>query len=142
PFLPPYLFGLVFAFVALARSQQGLALGILALRALASIVAFAGFVVFLVAPSVGIVELTVGLALLAAIGSTGISQRRIALTAIVIGAVCTLWFAMWSTSDDALLGVYCSLASSIGLLLGGSLWLCEVMLERPVFVPTAVLRRR
>lgn len=142
PFLPPYVYGLVFAFVALARTHAGLLAGVLALRLLATVVAFAGFVVFLVAPAVGIVELTVGLTLIATIGTRGISERRIALTAIVIGAVCTLWFGLWSTADDVLHGVYLSLGSSVAMLLGGAVWLSELMASPTAILPPAVLRRR
>ena len=142
PFLPPYVFGFVVALVARARSRRGLASGVLALRVLATLVAFAGFVVFLVAPAVGIVELTVGLALIAAIGTAGVSEARVALTTIVMGAVCTLWFGLWSLTSDALLGVQLSLGCSVGLLLGGGVWLGEVLVQPAVILPAAVLRRR
>jgi hypothetical protein len=141
PFLPPYLYGLVFAIVALARTHQGLAAGVLALRVLGATVAFSGFVVFLVAPAVGIVELTVGLGLLAAIGSRGSSEARIALSVVVMGLVCTSWFALWAMAPDALLGVHLSLASSSGMLLGGLVWTFELWRQPPGNVPTAIVRR-
>jgi len=141
PFMPPYLFGLVFAVIALTRSSRALIAGVVAVRLLATLVAFAGFVVFLVAPSVGIVELTVGLVLLSAIGLSGISELRFAGTVTLIGALCTMWFGLWTASTDALYGVHLSLASSIGLLVGGSVWLVEVALQPAAVVPRAVLRR-
>jgi len=140
PFLPPYLYGLAFAFVALARSQTGLVAGALALRLLGALVAFAGFVVFLVAPGIGIVELTVGTVLLFAIGLQGASEVRLAVTALVIGATSTVWFALWSAADEALVGVYLSLGSSLGLFLGGIVWLLELWAHPPTSVPRAILR--
>lgn len=142
PFLPPYLFGLVFAAVALTRSSRGLITGVIAVRFLATLVSFAGFVVFLVAPSVGIVELTVGLVLLSAIGVSGVSELRLAATATLIGALCVAWFGLWTSSVDALYGVHLSLASSIGLLVGGALWVVEVLMQPSAAVPRAVVRRR
>lgn len=140
PFLPPYLYGLAFAFVALARTRKGLVASALALRLLAALVAFAGFVVFLVAPGIGIVELTIGTVLLFAIGLQGASELRLAVTALVIGATSTAWFALWSAADDALVGVYLSLGSSLGLLLGGAVWLLELWANPPSAVPRAILR--
>jgi len=140
PFLPPYLYGLAFAFVALARSRAGLVAGTLALRILGSLVAFAGFVVFLVAPGIGIVELTIGTVLLFAIGLQGASEVRLAATALVIGATSTVWFAMWSAADEALVGVYLALGSSLGLFLGGAVWLLEVWASPPTTMPRAILR--
>lgn len=141
PFLPPYLYGLVFAMVALTRTRRGLIVGTMMLRALATIVGFAGFIVFLIAPSVGIVELSVGLALVATIGTTGVSEHRIAATAIVMGAVCTAWFGLWSMTADALIGVHLSLASSTALLVGGCVWLVELWMRPPAVVPAAIVRR-
>ena len=142
PFLPPYLFGLVFAAIALTRSSHGLITGVIAVRFLATLVSFAGFVVFLVAPSVGIVELTVGLVLLTAIGIGGVSELRLAATATLIGALCVTWFGLWTASVDALYGVHLSLVSSMGLLVGGALWVVEVLIQPAAAVPRAVVRRR
>ncbi|MBA3464798.1 MAG: hypothetical protein H0T46_32995 [Deltaproteobacteria bacterium] len=122
PFLPPYLYGLAFASAAHARTQRSVIASVVIMRLLATLVTCAGFVVFLVAPAVGIVELAVGFVLLVAVGGRGYSERRLALTAMIIGAVCTFWFGLWATTAEALIGVYLSLASSVGLLLGGSLW--------------------
>ncbi len=142
PFLPPYLFGLVFAVIASMRSTHTLLAGVIAVRFLSTIVAFAGFVVFLVVPSVGIVELTVGLVLLTTIGLKGASEIRLAASTVLIGALCTAWFGLWTASVDALYGVHLSLASSIGLLVGGLVWLGEVLIHPSVLVPRAVVRRR
>ncbi len=138
PFLPPYLYGLVFAFAALARSQRAVMAGVIALRVLATLVTCAGFVVFLVAPAVGIVELFLGIVLVAAIGGRGYAEQRMALTAVIMGAVCTLWFGLWSLTTSALLGVHLSLASSIGLFLGGVVWFGELLRRRASTVPVAI----
>lgn len=140
PFLPPYLYGLVFALVAHARTARELVAGAVALRVLATIISFAGMVVFVVAPGIGIVELAVGLALIATVGTHGASELRVAATALVMGAVCTLWFGLWSATGDALLGVRLSLASSVGLLAGGAIWFVEAR-RPPARVPIAMVRR-
>ncbi len=142
PFLPPYLFGFVFAAIALTRSSRALVAGVVAVRFLATVVAFAGFVVFLVAPSVGMVELVVGLVLLSAIGLQGVSELRLAGSVVLIGALCTTWFGLWTASVDALYGVHLSLASSVALLVGGAVWLVEVVVQPAAVVPRAVLHRR
>ncbi len=138
PFLPPYLYGLVFAFAALARSQRGVMASVVALRVLATLVTCAGFVVFLVAPAIGIVELFLGVVLVAAVGGRGYAEQRIALTALIMGAVCSLWFAIWTLTDSALLGVHLSLASSVGLVLGGGVWCLELRRRRVSTVPVAI----
>ena len=125
PFLPPYLYGLAFASAAHARTQRSVIASIVIMRLLATLVTCAGFVVFLVAPAVGIVELSVGAVLLAAVGGRGYSERRLALTAMIMGAVCMFWFGLWTTTTEALIGVHLSLASSIGLFIGGTLWWFE-----------------
>ncbi len=140
PFLPPYLYGLAFAALAMARTPRHLLAGVVALRLLATVVAFAGFVVFLVAPSIGIVELFVGLALIATIGLDGVSEARVALTALILGLVSVAWFGLWCTSEDVLIGVQLSLASSIALTAGSLVWLHEVWTSPPISVPRAVLR--
>jgi len=142
PFLPPYLFGLVLAVIAVTRSSRALIVGVIAVRFLATAVAFVGFVVFLVAPSVGVVELTVGLVLLSAIGVRGVSELRLAGSAALIGALCTAWFGLWTSSADALYGVHLSLASSLGLFVGGGIWLVEVLAQPGPVVPRAVVGRR
>lgn len=127
PFLPPYLYGLVFAVAVHARSQRAVIASILVLRVLAALVAIAGFTVFLVAPQVGVVELAVGLVLITAAGGRGFSEHRLALTAVITGGVCTLWFGMWSLSASALVGVHLSLASSLALLAGGVMWHLDIV---------------
>ncbi len=142
PFLPPYLFGLVFAIIASMRSSRAVAAGVIAVRFLATLVAFAGFIVFLIAPSIGIVELTVGIVLLTTIGVNGVSETRLAAATVMIGLLCTGWFGLWTASVDALYGVHLSLASSIGLLVGGVVWLVETVIHPSALVPRAVVRRR
>lgn len=127
PFLPPYLYGLVFAIAVHARTQRAVIASIFALRLLGTLVALAGFTVFLVAPAVGIVELAVGMVLIVAASGRGFSEHRMALTAVILGCVCTLWFGMWCLLPSALLGVHLSLASSIALLVGGVVWHLDIV---------------
>ena len=139
PFVPPYLFGLVFAWLALSRTRRALAAGSFVLRMVALGVVLAGIALVLIAPTVGIIEVAVGLVLVATIGGRRGSERRIAVSGVVIGAVCTVWFGLWSVTPEALLGVYLSLASSVGLLLGSTMWVAELLLCPPALVPRAAV---
>jgi hypothetical protein len=130
PVAPPYVFGLVFALIAISQTPRALRRGIAALRVVSLLVAVGGLVVMAILPEVGIPELGFGVALLAIIGLSRTSEARIAAAAIAVAAVSMLWFALWCLDDSALCGAYLSLAGSAGLLVGGVLWLRELA-ERP-----------
>lgn len=142
PFLPPYLYGLVFAAIAMAGSPRGVMCGVLALRVLATLVVTGSIVLFVVAPPVGAIELMIGTMLFAIVGLSGTTEARIAGTGATIGLISTLWFGFWALTPDALLGVYLSLASSAGLLTGSLLWLRELLSRPAIDVPRAVAARR
>ncbi|HEY0985503.1 MAG TPA: hypothetical protein VGD80_00575 [Kofleriaceae bacterium] len=142
PFLPPYLYGLVFAAIAMAGSRRGVMCGVLALRVLATLVVTGSIVLFVVAPPVGAIELMIGTMLFAIVGLSGTTEARIAGTGVTIGLISTLWFGFWALTSDALLGVYLSLASSAGLLTGSLLWLRELLSRPAIDVPRAVAARR
>jgi hypothetical protein len=142
PVVPPYVLGLVFALIAIAQTERGLRRGIVALRAVLVITAAAGVVVMPVVPEIGIPELVLGIALLGVIGLWRTSEPRVAAAAIAAAAVSALWFGLWCLDDDALIGVYLSVASSCGLLLGAVMWRGELADRPPVDVPPAVARRR
>lgn len=139
PFSPPYLFGLVFAWLALTRGRRSLALGSLALRMVAVLVVLSGIAVVMIEPVVGVVEIGVGVALVATIGVGAGSERRLALSGVVISAVCTTWFALWSSTPDALAGAYLSFASSAGMLVGSLVWVGELLVCPPSNVPRAAV---
>ncbi|HEY5945779.1 MAG TPA: hypothetical protein VIV40_09820 [Kofleriaceae bacterium] len=124
-FWHPYIYGLVLALATASVTVRHLHYTVLALRILAwlTVVGSAVFVVF--AGGVALVELIVGALLLAAIGSRGVSERRVAVTTIAIGALSLLWFGLWVATPDAMVGVYLSAAASVGLLAGGLVWLVE-----------------
>lgn len=142
PFLPPYLYGLMFALLAMSRSPRGVACGILALRAMAVLVVVGSVVLFVVVPPVGAIGLVIGNVLLVIIGLSGTTESRIAGTGIAVGLVSMLWFGFWSVTPDALLGVFLSFASSIGLFAGSLAWLRELTCRSPIDVPRAVAARR
>jgi hypothetical protein len=140
PFWVPYLYGFVFAAAALARSALGFTAVAIALRVISWLVIAGGVTMLAIAPLIGVIEIAVGLALLATVGWTGTSERRLALTAIAVGGLGAIWFAVWCASPGALIGVYLSLASALGLVGGGLVWLAEVAITPAVLVPPA--RRR
>jgi hypothetical protein len=142
PLAPPYLFGLAFAVIAIARTRRGLWFGVFALHALAMLVVIASIVIIPIVPELGIVELVIGTVLLVIFGWSGTTEPRVATAAVVVAVVSMLWFGLLATTDDALPGVYLSLASSAGLFAGGLLWLRELALRPAIEVPAAVARRR
>jgi hypothetical protein len=125
-FLPPYIYGLVFAWLAIAYAPRALAWAALALRVLAIGVVVGAGVVFLEAPPVGVIGLFVGGVLLAIIRLSGASEARIASTGAVAAALSALWFGLLALTPDALIGVYLGLASALGLLASCLGWLRQL----------------
>jgi hypothetical protein len=124
-FLPPYLFGLAFAACAGVWTTRGMRHAIRGLRAVTLLAIAGSAVTLLLAPPVGVVELFAGVCVLAAVGWSGDSERRAALAAIVVGALCTMWFGFWACTREALIGVYLATIGSVGLLAGALVWLVE-----------------
>jgi hypothetical protein len=124
PFWSPYLYGLVFAVVALARTRSAIAGAAFVLRALGWLVVVGGGAMVVVSAPVGVVEIFVGIALLAAIGFAN-SEKRVAVTGMVIGAIASVWFGLWCATNGALFGAYTSLAASLGLFVSNAVWFVE-----------------
>jgi hypothetical protein len=142
PFMPPYLYGLVFAVIAIVWTPRGLALGVLALRVLGALVVIGSAVLVVIAPPVGVIELLIGGVLLVTVGVSGSSEPRAVASGIIVGVICVVWFGCWAVTPDALIGVYLSLASSLGLLVGCLAWLRELVGRSPVDMPVAVAAAR
>lgn len=142
PLLPPYVYGLVFALFAMSGSSRGLAFGVAALRVMAVLVVAASVVLVVVVPAVGALALMIGTVLLVIVGLSGTTEARIAGTGIAVGLISMIWFGFWSVTPDALLGVYLSLASSVGLFVGSLEWLRELICRSGVDMPRAVAARR
>lgn len=139
-FWHPYIYGLAFAAIALARTARAVLLGVIALRALATLIMLAATVMLAFNPAIGVVQGVLGVMLLATVGVDGASERRLAATAVMVGGVSAAWFALWCASPDALLGVYLSLGSALGLFVGGLVWAAELALRPPGALPQAVIR--
>jgi hypothetical protein len=142
-FLPPYFYGLAFAFAAATLTARGMRNAIVAIRVV-TLLTLAGSVVLLfLSPAVGIIELVISAFIFAGIDTNGHSEHRAAVAVTSVGAICTLWFGLWASTADALLGVDLSLCASIGLLVGGLVWLAETS-HQPmplIILPRAVARR-
>jgi hypothetical protein len=124
-FLPPYLYGLAFSLAALTVTVRGMRHAIRGVRAV-TLTAIAGSAVtLLVAPPVGVVELFASVGVLAILGWSGCSERRAAFAALAVGLLCTLWFGLWSATEEAMVGVYLATLGSAGLVAGSLLWLAE-----------------
>jgi hypothetical protein len=124
-FWHPYIYGLAFAFASAVVTVRHLRLAVLALRTLAWLTIIGSAFLLASAGGIGIAELIIGACLLAAIGRSGCSERRVALTAIVASTFSLLWFGMWLATPDAMIGVYLSAFASVGILAGSLVWLGE-----------------
>ena len=143
-FWHPYIFGLVFALGTATVSVRNLRYTIVALRVLAWLTIAGGVFLTIASGGVGLAQIGIGGILSAAIGARGHSERRVALTAIAAGSLSLLWFGLWVLTPEALIGVYLSALASVGLVVGGLVWLGELALVRPppIVVPRAVARER
>jgi hypothetical protein len=125
-FWHPYLYGGAVAIAALAATVRGVRMATLGLRILAWFAVAGGCLMTTFSVGFGAVETVLGGALLAIIGTRGGSEKRIAVTAIVMSVLSLLWFGLWAGSAGALIGVYLSLGASIFLLAGSLFWLSEI----------------
>ena len=123
-------------------TRRAVSYGVIALRIAAVLVVAASVVTGVIAPPVGVLELTLGTLLLLIAGVTPASEARIAGSGIAVGLISMIWFGFLSLTPDALVGVYLSFASSIGLFLGSLAWLRELITRPGVEMPRAVAARR
>lgn len=124
-FWHPYLYGLVLGLGASTVTVRGLHRIVIALRVVAWLTIAGASVLATFAGAIAFVELIIGAIMLAAIGRRGTSERRVAATAIAVGALSLLWFGLWAATPDAMIGVYVSAIASTGVLVGGLVWLGE-----------------
>jgi len=124
-FWHPYIYGLVLALATARVTVRHLHYTVVALRILAWLTVVGAALLAVFAGGVALAELFIGALLVGAIGRRGTSERRVAVTTILVGALSLLWFGLWGITPDAMLGVYVSAAASTGLLVGGLVWLVE-----------------
>jgi hypothetical protein len=124
-FLPPYLYGLAFSLAAMTITVRRMRHAIRGLRAVTFTAIAGSAVTLLLAPPVGVVELFASITVLAIIGWSGHSERRAAFSALAVGTLCTLWFGLWSSTEEAMIGVYLATLGSAGLVAGSLVWLAE-----------------
>jgi hypothetical protein len=139
-FLPPYVYGLLFALIAMSTTARGIDLGYIALRVLGVIMVLGSVVLVVMVPPVGVVELIVA-TLLAVPATSASREARIAVNGIELGVVCVMWFGFLAITGGALLGVYLSLASALGLLAGCVAWRRALGGGDEVAMPRARLAR-
>jgi hypothetical protein len=140
--LPPYLYGLLFALAAAAHTARGMRRAIDAMRVLTVILLSVSAILAFILLPLGILAAAPGALVFATLGWTGRTERRAALCAIVVGALCTLWFGLFVSSPDVMPGIYLSLVGSVGLLVGGLVWLAEATRGSPLALPDAIARPR
>lgn len=124
-FWHPYIYGLVLALGAATATVRGLHRTVVALRVVAWLTITGASVIATFAGAIAFVELIIGAIMLGAIGRRGTSERRVAVTAIAVGALSLLWFGLWAATPDAMIGAYVSAIASTGMLVGGLVWLGE-----------------
>jgi uncharacterized membrane protein (DUF4010 family) len=100
------------------------------LRAVTFVALTGSAVTLLLAPPVGVVELFASIMVLAILGWSGHSERRAAFAALAVGVLCTLWFGLWSATEEAMIGVYLATLGSAGLVVGSLVWLGDMSASR------------
>ncbi|HEY0191450.1 MAG TPA: hypothetical protein VGC42_10045 [Kofleriaceae bacterium] len=139
-FLPPYIYGLVFAVIALIRGRRRVDVGIALLRVMAGVLAAGALALFAIEPCIGVVALFCSGGLLAIVWRP--RESRIVATGLAISVASMAWFGFWVATPDALIGVQLSLASAAGLFIGCVAWLRELIYRPAIELPHAHLRAR
>jgi hypothetical protein len=137
---PPYVYGLLFALAAAAHTRRGLVRAFDALRIVnVVLLSLSCLCAFVFAPIGLLFVIPPGLCY-AALGWRARSERRAALCAIGVGMLCTLAFGALIDSFAGI-GMYLAEAASIGLLVGGLVWMYEASSAAPLVLPAAIVRR-
>ena len=128
-FTPPYVLGLVFALTALARTRRGIGIGLGALRIALGVMLLGGAVMLTRSTLVGFILMGLALLLIGTLAGKAPPERRIALVSITANVLWAVWFVLWCTDSGAMIGVYASLIGSLGLIVGGVMWLDDIALS-------------
>jgi hypothetical protein len=139
---PPYAYGLVFALAASARTERGLRLAVAAMRVVTGLVFACGaLLAYIFLPYAFLIFAPTSL-VVCALGWTGKSERRAATAAIAVGGLGVVWFGLLSLAPGAPAGAYLSLVASVGLAVGGFVWLGDCAADLGYRYPHATLRVR
>ncbi len=122
--IPPYLLGLGFAIAAL-RVKGGLKGPTIYLRVVLILFLVECLIAFAEEPNFGVVLLLAPTLMLGILGFKRYSDRRIAGASIICGIGSAIWFGLFCGDHDTLIGVWLSLFASIGLAIGGLVWLVD-----------------
>lgn len=139
-FLPPYIYGLVFAVIALLRRPLGIAIGIALVRVMAGALAVGSLALFAIEPCAAVIAVFCSGSLLAMAWRP--RESRLVATGLAISVASMAWFGFWVMTPDALIGVRLALLSSIGLFLGCVAWLRELLYRPAIELPGAVISSR
>lgn len=140
PFCPPYAFGLLIAAVAMVRTRRGLAIALALLRVGIVAMFVGGIVCIAWAPALAAALCLFAAVFLAIVGLSRQDERPVAILTITANAIWAVWFVLWCTDNGAMIGVYAALVSSLGMVVGGVIWLGDLALGyvRPD-LPTATV---
>ncbi len=128
---PPYLLGLLLALAAAVHTERGLRRVLDLSRVVTILTLAAASLLACLWPPLGLIAMIPPALCLGCLGLRGANERRAAVATTMIGILCTMLF--WP------LGIYASAIGSIGLCIGGLVWLSEASQLR-VVLPTARAR--
>ena len=126
PVIPPYLLGLGFGLAGmLAGSRSNLKGAAIYLRVVMLLFLVECMIAVVEEPQFGLVVVIAPILMLVILGLRETTDRRLGGAATVCGLASAIWFGLFCGGEDALIGVWVSLFSSIALAISGIAWLAD-----------------